>query len=287
MAAAPPLAPPPAVRAFDPGDELITGEAVALDLRPAGFVLRAAGAAIDLITYLVVYLAIVLLVLSPLGSAFLDEATQTSVAIGALVFCIVVVPMTVELLTQGRSLGKLAVGARVVRDDGGAIGFRHAFIRALTGVIEVFMPLGGIAALVGLLNTRAKRLGDFLAGTYSQNERVPRLIPPVYGVPLELLEWSRTADVARMPAGLSRRIAQFLRQAGGHSPASRSRISRDLANETARYVFPVPSGDPELFLAAVAAVRRDREYAALCLEREHLERLAPALNGFPHGFPDR
>ena len=287
MAAASPLAPPPGAQAFDPGDELITGEAVALDLRPAGFVLRAAGAAIDLVTYLVVYLAIVLLVLSPLGSAFLDQATQSAVAIGALVFCIVVVPMTVELLTQGRSLGKLAVGARVVRDDGGSIGFRHAFIRALTGVIEVFLTLGGIAALVGLLNTKAKRLGDFMAGTYSQNERVPKVVPPVFGVPLELLEWSKTADVARMPAGLSRRIAQFLRQSGGHSPTSRSRISRDLANEAARYVSPVPEGSAELFLAAVAALRRDREYAALHLEREHLDRLAPALDGMPHGFPDR
>lgn len=272
---------------FDASDELITGEAVALDLRPVGFVLRAAGAAIDLITYLVVYFAIVLLVLSPLGAAFLDEATQASVTIGALVFCIVIVPMTVELLTQGRSLGKLAVGARVVRDDGGAIGFRHAFIRALTGVIEVFMSLGGIAALVGLLNTRAKRLGDFLAGTYSQNERVPRVVPPVFGVPLELIEWSKTADVARMPSGLSRRITQFLRQAGGHSPGSRSRISRDLARETARYVFPVPEGDPELFLAAVAALRREREFTALHLERQHLDRLGPALDSLPHGFPDR
>jgi uncharacterized RDD family membrane protein YckC len=267
--------------------ELITGEAVALDLRPAGFVLRAAGSAIDLITYLVAYFAIVMLVLSPLGAAFLDEATQASIAVGALVFCIVVVPMTVELLSQGRSLGKLAVGARVVRDDGGAIGFRHAFIRALTGVIEIFMTLGGIATLVGLLNTRAKRLGDLLAGTYSQHERVSKFTPPVFGVPFELVEWSKTADVARMPAGLSRRIAQFLRQANGHSATSRSRISRDLATEASRYVFPLPEGDPELFLAAVAAMRREREYAALHLERQRLDQLAPALEGLPHGFPDR
>lgn len=286
MADAPLLASASRVQ-FDASDELITGEAVALDLRPVGFVLRAAGAAIDLITYLVVYFGIVLLVLSPLGSAFLDEATQAAVAIGALVFCIVIVPMTVELLSQGRSLGKLAVGARVVRDDGGAIGLRHAFIRAMTGIIEVFMSLGGIAALVGLLNTRAKRLGDLLAGTYSQNERVPREVPPVFGVPLELIEWSKTADVARMPSGLARRIAQFLRQASGHSPESRTRISRDLARETARYVFPVPGGDPELFLAAVAALRREREHTALQLERQHLDRLGPALDGLPHGFPDR
>lgn len=288
MAAASPLAPPvSSAQGLADEHELITGEAVALDLRPAGFVLRAAGAAIDLITYLLSYLAIMLLVLSPLAATFLDEATQASIAVGALVFCIVVVPMTVELLTQGRSLGKMAVGARVVRDDGGAIGFRHAFIRALTGVIEVFMSLGGIAALVGLLNTRAKRLGDLLGGTYSQHERVSKVVSPVFGVPLELVEWSKTADVARMPAGLSRRIAQFLKQASGHSATSRVRIGRDLANETARYVFPLPDGDPELFLAAVAALRREREYVALHLEQQHLQRLAPALEGLPNGFPDR
>ncbi|MEX1078697.1 MAG: RDD family protein [Homoserinimonas sp.] len=288
MAAASPLATPvSSAQALVDDHELITGEAVALDLRPAGFILRAAGSAIDMVTYLLVYLAIVLLVLSPLGATFLDQATQASVAVGALVFCIVAVPMTVELLTQGRSLGKLAVGARVVRDDGGAIGFRHAFIRALVGVIEIFMSFGGIATLVGLLNTRAKRLGDLLAGTYSQHERVSQVTPPVYGVPLELVEWSKTADVARMPSGLARRIAQFLRQASGHSETSRSRISRDLANEAARYVFPQPGGDPELFLAAIAALRREREYAALHLERQHLDRLGPALKDLPHGFPDR
>ena len=34
-------------------------------------------------------------------------------------------------------LGRLAVGSRIVRIDGGAAGFRHAFIRALVGVIEI------------------------------------------------------------------------------------------------------------------------------------------------------
>ena len=33
------------------------------------------------------------------------------------------IPTAVETLSQGKSLGKLAVGARIVRDDGGSIGF--------------------------------------------------------------------------------------------------------------------------------------------------------------------
>lgn len=263
------------------------GEAVALDVRPTGFVLRGAGAAIDFIAYFGLWLIIVLAVTSPLFSGLFSGAMLQAIIIAALVLCIVVVPTTVELLSRGRSLGKLAVGARIVRDDGGAIGFRHAFTRALTGVLEIFFTLGGFAALVALLNSKAKRLGDLIAGTYSQNELISRYTPPVYGVPLELFDWSRTADVAKMPDRIARRISQFLASAGGYTPASRASAARELAQEAAPFVSPIPSADPELFLAAIASVRRDREFAALTREKERLTHLAPALSRMPRDFPER
>ena len=220
-------------------------------------------------------------------SAVLDAATTQAAVIGALVLCTVIIPTLVELLTHGRSLGKLAVGARIVRDDGGSIGFRHAFIRALLGFIEIFGTLGGIAALTGLLNSTSKRIGDLLAGTYSQHERISRYNPPVFGVPVELADWALTADVARMPDALSRRIAQFLGAAGGLTHSSRERVSRDLATEAAVWVSPVPEIHPELFLAAVSALRREREFLGLRLQRERLDQLTPALRALPHDFPDR
>lgn len=268
-------------------NELITGEAVALDLRSASFVLRAAGTIIDWLVYFGSYVLLTFLLFTLADQLFLDQAITRAIAVAGLVLCIVVIPTAVETATQGKSLGKLAIGARIVRDDGGAIGFRHAFIRALTGVFEIFMTAGGLAAIVALLGGRAKRLGDLIAGTYSQNERVSRFVPPVYGVPVELREWARTADVARMPDPLARRVAQFLQQAAALTPATRHNLARDLANEAAVYVSPVPRVDAELFLAAVAAVRRDREFAALQLERAALERLAPVLTGVPRGFPER
>jgi uncharacterized RDD family membrane protein YckC len=267
--------------------ELMTGEAVGLDLRPTSFVLRGAGALVDVIVYLGVWIAGVLVVNSPALAGALDDAAVKAVTIASLVFCIVVLPTAVELLTHGKSLGRLMVGARIVRDDGGAIGFRHSFIRALTGVLELFMSLGGIAALFGLLNGRTKRMGDILAGTYSQYERVQRREPEVFGVPVALVGWSRSADVARMPDGLARRIAQFLRQAGGLTPETRMRVAAQLANEAARFVSPLPRADPELFLAAVAAVRRERELLALQLTKQRLGSVEPVLTGLPHRFPPR
>ena len=268
-------------------NELITGEAVALELRPSSFVLRAGGAAIDFIVYFGGFFVIMSVLFSVADSLGLDDAMLTAFSVIGLVVALVVAPTTVETLSHGKSLGKLAVGARIVRNDGGAIGLRHAFIRALAGVFEIFFTLGGGAALVALLDSRSRRLGDLIAGTYSQNERVSQVVTPFYGVPYQLQAWATTADVARMPDGLARRISQFLTQASALTVTTRPRLAAELASEVSRYVSPVPATDPELFLAAVVAVRRDREFAALQLEKRGLERLAPALKGMPRGFPDR
>lgn len=272
---------------LDDSDSLLTGEAVALDLRPTPFALRAAGTIIDWIVYFGGYIAIALLLFTLAGSANTEDAVFSILAIVALVACLVVAPVTVETLSRGKSLGRLAVGARIVRDDGGAIGFRHAAIRALVGVLELFLTFGGTAALVGLFSTRTKRLGDMLAGTYSQYERVNRVSAPLFGVPTPLADWALVADVARMPDALSRRVAQFLSQAPHLTPERRRFQASQLAAEVSRFVSPLPAVEPELFLAGAAVVRREREFAALQLEAERLEHVGPALRGLPHGFPER
>jgi uncharacterized RDD family membrane protein YckC len=282
-------APSDALAHDDYEDQVVTGEAVALDLRPTSFVLAAVGAVIDWLVYFVGGLIVLTFALIPILSGPLgqDSASASAIVLASAVLILVVVPVAVEVLTRGKSLGRLAVGARIVRDDGGSISIRHALIRGLVAVLEIYLTLGGLAALVGLLNGKSKRLGDLLAGTYSQYERVSGEVPPVYGVPVELAAWAATADVARIPDRLARRISQFLRQAAAHAPATRDRLSRQLATEVSAWVSPVPVADAELFLAAVISIRRDREYQALVLERERLVPLETALTGLPHEFPDR
>jgi uncharacterized RDD family membrane protein YckC len=278
---------PDTVAQVDWDDELVTGEAVALDLRPASFLLRGAGAAIDALVYFGAYLLLSLLV-SLLGSSIpIDDAGFATLQIVLLVTCLVIAPTAVELGTRGRSVGRLAVGTRIVRDDGGAIGFRHAFIRALTGVLELYLTFGGIAVIVALLGRRSKRLGDLLAGTYAQYERVARMRPPGFGMPVELERWATTADVARMPDRLARRIAQFLAQASRLTPETRRRLAGELADEASPYVSPLPDTEAELFLAGVSVLRREREARALSTERARVDALAPLLTGRPSGFPDR
>lgn len=276
---------------YAPGEDgTLTGEAVSLDLHPTGFVLRAAGALLDFVVHAAVFGFVVLPALLLLTSRIAtEEAVFAALLITSFVVVFVGVPLVVETLTKGRSLGKLAIGGRIVRLDGGAIGLRHAAIRALAGVFEFYMfPLfGGTAALFGLLTARTQRLGDLLAGTYCQYERVSGRVTPVFGIPPQLAEWGRVVDVARMPTQLSRRIAQFLAQANQYDPQRRARLAAELADEAAEFVAPLPAIAPELLLAGITVVRREREAEALRRERERLERLQPALRGTPHSFPAR
>jgi uncharacterized RDD family membrane protein YckC len=274
----------------DLDDAIMTGEAVALDLHPTSFVLAAAGAVIDWLVYyiggqlILTFFVFIPILSGPLGQ---DTASVAAIVTAGEVLVIIVIPAVVELLSRGKSLGRLAVGARIVRDDGGAIGFRHAFVRSLVALLEIFALIGSLAAIVGLLNGKGKRLGDYLAGTYSQYERVPRVTQAVFGVPTVLEPWARTADVGRLPDRVAARLSQFLRQAHQLTPSTRDALSRQLASEAATWVSPIPAVAPELFIAGVLAVRRDREFAGLMLEKERLSHLDAALNDLPHDFAAR
>src|SRR5690606_3677403 len=161
-----------------------------------------------------------------------------------------------------------AVGGRIVRNDGGAAGFRQAFIRALAGVLEIYFTFGAIAMLVGAFTPRSHRLGDLMSGTYCERTRTPKLPAPAPGIPYALEAWAATADVGRLPERLARRITQFARSAASMDPGARARLAGSLAAEAAEHVSPVPPVPPEVLIRAVAAVRRDRELRALTLESE-------------------
>jgi uncharacterized RDD family membrane protein YckC len=268
-------------------DEVLTGEAVALDVQPVGFFLRALGTLIDVLLGIAVFVLFALVTSWLVGQSVVDVVALPILTVTILVTVTVVIPTAVETMTRGRSLGKLTVGGRIVRTDGGASGFRQAFIRALVGVFEIWLTAGAVAALVGAFTPRAQRLGDLMAGTYSERTRTPRLPPPAPPVPPGLAAWAAIADVARLPDRLSRRIAQFVQSADAMQPAARARLAASLAAESAAHVSPVPAVDGETFLRAVVAVRRDRELRALQLEQQRVAALTATASGVPRGFPAR
>ncbi|MFD5225032.1 RDD family protein [Microbacterium sp. NPDC058342] len=253
--------------------EILSGEAVAIDVQPVGFVLRAAGALIDMLIGFVVFAGFLVLQLWLLGQGLLDDHTLPLLSIWATVLSFFVLPVTIEVAMRGRSVGKLAVGGRIVRIDGGAITFRHTFIRALVGVLEIYLTFGGGAVITGALTARSQRLGDLVAGTYSQRVRTPPLPVHAPQLPASLHEWARIADVARMPDRLARRVSQFLANAERLSPSARARVAQELASEASAFVSPLPPVSPEELLRGATVLRRQREERALIIADDRTERL--------------
>ena len=255
------------------GDDLVTGEAVALDLPAATVGVRVASGLIDVVVQVVVLVLLVVLALVATSSS--DDALRAVATVVSTVAVLVILPTAVETVTRGRSLGKLALGLRTVRDDAGPISFRHAFIRSLVGVVEIWTLSGVPALLCALVNGRGKRLGDMVAGTYVVRERFafpgvrPAMMPP------QLASWAASADVAPLPDGLALAARQFLDRAPSLNPVSRAALGTDLASRALSRVAPPPppGHHPEAVLAAVLAERRRRDELRLARDEQLRQRL--------------
>lgn len=273
-------------RADGPADGVVIGEGVLLDTRPASVASRLLGGIVDVLA-LLVGAFVVALVLGEVDVP-LDPQWARILGIVALVTVVLVLPTTVETLTRGRSLGKLVVGTRVVRDDGGPVTFRQAFVRALTGVVELWATLGSVALLCSVVHPRGKRIGDVLAGTYAARVRGAAPVRHPAPMPPALAGWAAHADVARLPDGLALAVRQFLARADRLHPASRVELGTRLCAELRPFVSPPPPAGthPEAFLAAVLAERRRRETDVELERVRRGEEEARLLRRLPHGVPD-
>jgi len=256
-------------------EDMVTGEGVAVELPVASVPLRMASGAIDLVV------TIVLLIAVAIGFGVLTANTSDAVAytfaILGSVLVLVVIPTTVETLSRGKSLGKWALGLRVVRDDGGPVTARHALTRALIGSIEVLGMSGVPAVVASMIHPRAKRLGDMAAGTYAVTERAKLRLNPPPLMPPQLAGWAAGADIATLPAGLAIAVRQFLSRAHGMGPQARAALGQQLVGEALKHVAPPPppGHHPETVLAAIIADRRRRDSERLAREDALRHRLLP------------
>ncbi|GGV92891.1 membrane protein [Streptomyces gelaticus] len=240
--------------------ELVTGDAVVLGLRPAKLPSRALALAIDLV---VVGAAFVLVSIGlAIATATLDDAALAAVSVAAFLLVLVGGPIAVETLSHGRSLGKLACGLRVVRDDGGPIRFRHALVRGAMGVVEILMTLGVVACIASLVSERGRRLGDVFAGTLVVRERVPAgraaAVPPP---PPWLVGRFAGLDLSAVPESLWLAVRQYLTRMHQLDAQVGWSMAERLAGElAARTGVPVPEGVPAgAYLAAVVNERQARD----------------------------
>lgn len=257
---------------------MVTGEAVVLNLRPAPLVMRAAAALIDAIVLVIALFVLTVFVVGPAVER-MDPAAAQATLLSFVIAVLVGAPLLWETFSHGRSLGKLALGLQVMRDDGGAIQFRHAALRALTGFLELWMTASALALLVSMFNTRGKRLGDMAAGTTVLLVRQSRRRPELPPLPGRLGPWSEVADLGRLPDDLALAVTRFLRQAPQMTPAHREMTAQRLVAAVGPYVTPGPPPGihPEEFLVGVIAERRDRDHQILLARRARSDRAAERI----------
>jgi len=262
----------------DVTEGMVSGEAVELEVRVARIGSRALSLLIDICVQLGVFM------LLAFGGSMLMLVAQVEVddalILALVTICYVVVlvgyPAGMETLFNGRTIGKFALGLRVVRVDGGPIRFRHAMVRALVSVaLEwpglVLAPLTWVVSLTTMLaQPQGRRLGDLAAGTLVIHDRTPAAWGWVPAMPPPLASWAALLDLTGLSDELALAVRHYLARNRELSPPTRARLGLALATEVAACTTPPPPpGTPGwAYLAAVLAERHRRAAHRLAAARQ-------------------
>jgi uncharacterized RDD family membrane protein YckC len=269
----------------------LTGEAVHLDVRVARLGSRVLARLIDIVIQVVLAyaLTIVLLLLLLLGSMAgiveVDDAVFGVVQIITLVVTFIGYPVFMETMTRGRTMGKLVLGLRVVRDDGGPVTFRQALARGLVGAaIEwpgiIGAPLTWLATIwTMIVSPQSKRIGDHVAGTIVIHERTPAAWGWVPQMPPGLAGWAATLDLAGLDDDLALAVRHYLARNRHIREPARTQLGQRLAREVAAVTNPpAPAGTAGwAYLAAVHAERHRRAMGQLVAVRSRSAAVWPDL----------
>ncbi|MBD8806407.1 MULTISPECIES: RDD family protein [Pseudomonas syringae group] len=187
-----------------------TPEGIDMILRPAGLVVRSLAFGIDLGIRAAV-----------IGVLFLILQLFDKFGMGLAAIALFLVNwwymVLFEVLDQGRTPGKRAMGLRVVNDDGTPIGWAASLTRNLLRFVDMLPLAYSVGAISCLNHPRFKRLGDLAAGTLVvhtdlpvQRPILPAVEPYVVPVALQLEEQRAVLSLAERQGDLSEARKQEL-----------------------------------------------------------------------------
>lgn len=244
---------------------VVTPEAVRLELATATVGSRGVAFLLDLVVLstITALLSVATAMLDvDLGSAPVPGWLGVSVLVVAGLAVLLGYPVGFETVWHGRTPGKAALGLRVVTREGGPIGFRHAMVRAVFGLLELLGTVGALAIVTAMINPRGQRLGDLVAGTLVLRER--SAAGPARAVdfapPAGLEEYAARLDLGRVGGRDYQSVRTLLLRFDELTPQARARLARQLAVALEPRVRPAPPGGigPESFLRCVAAAYQQR-----------------------------
>ena len=237
---------------------VVTPEAVVLELPTAGVATRAFARLADLFVQLVAASLLALVVAQLVAAGMSPELGVLLV----LVLVLLVLPVAVESLSGGRSVGKMLFGLRVVSRDGSPSTPRQAVVRGLVAIVDTYVTLGFLALTVATATRDTQRPGDLAAGTVVIRERTGRAaeVPIAFLPPPGYEQVVASLDVGALDDEDFALIRSFLLRVATMDPHQRWRLSTVIAEGVRHRVDqPVPPGTTaETWLVCVASAYQYR-----------------------------
>jgi uncharacterized RDD family membrane protein YckC len=272
----------------EPEVQLVSGEAVELEIRLARTGSRVLALMIDIIGQFIAWwlLSIPLSLLMALlaATSVADEALLVASQLALAIVILIGYPTVFHWLFRGRSPGKFVMGLRVVRGDGGPISFRQSLMRALVGATlewpGVLLTLSWLLSLWLMVATsRSQRLADLAAGTIVIHERTPESWGWVPTTPPPLAAWAATLDLTDVDDQLALAARHFLARSRSLAEPYRSQVGEALAREMLQRITPGPPPQTPgwAYLAAVVGERHRRAAYRITQARATQAKLWPEL----------
>lgn len=238
-----------------------TPESIELAYDVAGIGSRFLAATVDtLLIGLAQALTIYLLSLAT-GVSDLTDSVFAAISAGLSFLILWGYYIAFELAWSGQTPGKRLLGLRVVREGGRPITFLAAAIRNVVRLADFLPLMYGLGVVVMFADRRARRLGDFAAGTLVVRERG--------GVTLASLTRAAAPEAAAEPTLANidlvaardyALVQEFLERRAELGRDVRTRVAAQLAG-VLQTRLGVEPGDPETFLQTVAREYRMRRAA--------------------------
>jgi uncharacterized RDD family membrane protein YckC len=155
-----------------------TADNVGISFRVAGLATRLTAALLDGIVLGCLLLIVTVLVIAIAAAATGNSSEANTLVVFSLASYLLVAAWVIiailyftvsEAVSGGKTLGKSAMGLRVIRVDGGTASLGEYFLRSAVYIVDLI----GVGPILMFFHPQSRRLGDLVAGTVVVRERTP------------------------------------------------------------------------------------------------------------------
>lgn len=149
--------------------DVITSHNISIDYETAGVFLRGVARLLDLLVmfvyFIIIYIIVYMILVESILSGNWGDFEKAEIILAILMLPTYFYSLILEYFMKGQTIGKLALGIRVVKLNGENASISDYAMRWTFNIIDFWFSLGAIAALFISTTDKGQRLGDILAQT--------------------------------------------------------------------------------------------------------------------------